>query len=506
MATKKTPPPKRSAPPTPVDDQKRAKKGRRLRVTADLAHGGSLSVRHMADGDRTYHLDTVSVTCADEDGKHVWIQLAKTGDFAGHPAGPFSLNASVFGEIVANFRATQNRKIPIDFEHASEADATSGSIPTDGAPAQGWIRDLKIDGGNLWGLVEWGTKARDMIRAGGYQFISPAIRFGARDRVTGKSIGARLTSAGLTNQPFLDGMRPLAAKDAAGAAPIAVTLKSGLAHGAHEYMPTIKAALGMHELCSARECGDQLERLRDHFDAVDGDAGATHEGVNLSNYMHPLRDAVGAAPGATWDEVFDVVGDLIEAAIGEHVIEDHGGDAGGGASMNDAGEPQAGDTTMAVDEKTVLALSEATANVTKLTTEKASMSLKLDEAHATIASQLEELRTLRDKQSKSDEAIIAARIEEAFDTHKDKKGLTDSSKKSMAIVLRADPKQFEEDYPRVKANERHLLRSLTEVRVAGAEAGAPTNETFGQTVKRIEKERKLSYADAQNEAIRLRAG
>jgi phage I-like protein len=197
-------------PAAEVAKPKAKKRRKTIRVRADIAHGGSLHVRHMAD----VLLEGVAVALADGDGKdRVWIQLAKTGAFKGHAAGPFELDAKVFGDIVRNFRATANRAIPIDFEHASEADPTQGSIPTDGAPAQGWILDLKIDGGNLWGLVEWGDKAREYIRAGSYKFFSPAIRFGARDRVTGAQVGARMTSGALTNNPFLDGLAPLAAKD-----------------------------------------------------------------------------------------------------------------------------------------------------------------------------------------------------------------------------------------------------------------------------------------------------
>jgi Mu-like prophage I protein len=143
----------------------------------------------------------------------VWCQLAIQGRWLGHPAGPFEMNKETFEEIITNFRATKNRAIPFDLEHASEADPTAGSIPVTGAPAQGWITDLKIEAGSLWGLVDWLEPARTYIREGRYKFVSPAIRFGSRDRVTGKPVGARLTSVALTNCPFLDGMRPVAASD-----------------------------------------------------------------------------------------------------------------------------------------------------------------------------------------------------------------------------------------------------------------------------------------------------
>ena len=69
--------------------------------------------------------------------------------------------------MVANFKATKNQRIPIDFEHASEQDPTLGTIPTDGAPAQGWIIDLQDRGAaGLWGLVEWLEPARTYVREG----------------------------------------------------------------------------------------------------------------------------------------------------------------------------------------------------------------------------------------------------------------------------------------------------------------------------------------------------
>jgi phage I-like protein len=158
-------------------------------------------------------LDATSVQLADGKSKPVWIQVAKPGEFKGHPAGSFNLDATTFADIVRNFRATQNRRIAIDFEHASEQPPTTGSIPTIGAPAQGWILDLQQRAEGLFGLVEWLPLAADYIKSGAYKFFSPAIRFDAVDRVTGKNIGARMTSGALTNKPFLDGMQALLASD-----------------------------------------------------------------------------------------------------------------------------------------------------------------------------------------------------------------------------------------------------------------------------------------------------
>lgn len=467
----------------------------RIHVRADLSTGGALHVSHHAMSDRVVHLDGVSVTLADDNAKPVWIQLAKPGTFRGHPAGPFTMNAQTFEEIVRNFKATENQRVPIDYEHASEADPTEGSIPTNGAPAQGWIVDMRVDGGNLWGLVEWGPQAREQIRSGQYRYFSPAIRFGAKDRVTGQQIGARMTSGALTNNPFLDGLKPLAAKDAL------VAMRGALAHSPHEYMPAIKAALRMPELCSARECGDTLGMLRGHLDAVDGDHEQMHEGIKLGDYLKPLRDLTGAVPGTTWDEVFDIVEDLIDAAIDKHVIEDHGGDAAEGAEMTE-GEGNGADeeTTMAdMNDKnatTTIALSEAQTKVAELSLQLKDESARADKAEG-------ELKTLREWKVTREEKDLADRVSEAFDTYKDERKLTDGDREAMLIVLKANAKLFEERYPRVSADKRHLLRDLTPQRTPQSGGSSTVVETHAELTKRLMSERKLSYPDAQCEADRM---
>jgi len=193
---------------------KRKPRKPKTHIKIDHPAHGSIEIRHMkrglVHGEACVLMDTAASGTAEAP---VWIQIAKAGSFNGHSAGPFQMNASTFDEIIRNFKAHPEH-IPVDFEHASEAPASEGSIPHTGAPAQGWIVDMKVgDDGNLYGLVEWGALARDYIKNGQYKYFSPAIRFGAKDRVTGKPIGARMTSGALTNSPFLSGMQAVAAKD-----------------------------------------------------------------------------------------------------------------------------------------------------------------------------------------------------------------------------------------------------------------------------------------------------
>lgn len=142
-------------------------------------------------------------------------QIARVGKFNGHSAGPFEFSPDVFDRIISNFEATQNQAIPVDYEHATEM--TDGSVFQHGAPAVGWITDLDNRGADgLWGTFEWvDPEAVSQIRSGQYRYLSPAVVFEATHPETGQSIGPRLTSAALTNRPFLDGMAPLTASDPA---------------------------------------------------------------------------------------------------------------------------------------------------------------------------------------------------------------------------------------------------------------------------------------------------
>ena len=165
---------------------------------------------------------------ADAVDKPIWIQIAKAGTFKGYHDGEFTFDSALFGKVVANFRrhpAYQAgadgkgaaRVVPFDYEHASEMDPTSGSIPVEGAPAPAWALELEIrkgadDTAELWALTELTEQAREQIQTGGYQWTSIALWNDAIDPVSGTNIGPTLTSIAFTNQPFIQGMQPMRAR------------------------------------------------------------------------------------------------------------------------------------------------------------------------------------------------------------------------------------------------------------------------------------------------------
>lgn len=409
----------------------------------------------------------------------VWIQLAKVGTFKGHPAGPFELTPSTFDEIVQNFLATANRRIPIDFEHASEADPTAGSIPQEGAPAQGWIVQLDNRGlAGLWGLVEWLEPARTYIREGKYKFFSPAIRFGSRDRVTGKPIGARLTSGAITNTPFLDALQPLAAKDAVSPTGVTTTMStSQIPLGDHHaFMRACRTCLKMDDLASPDEMKDKIGRLRDLCrDAPHADAQVM--GVPLGDYMHPLRDLTKMSADSTVGDILDAVQNMIDAALERHVEEYHMSDL-------DSATP----TTITTDDRDVaVQLGEARERLARLTAEKATLAaektvvvteraqlqLQLRDAQsartvaeARVATLEGEIVTMRAAEATRQETALAALVDTAHATYKDVKKLTDDDREAMLITARSNPALFGKLYPPVAPTHAHLLGNLTGNRTA----------------------------------------
>lgn len=159
------------------------------------------------------HVPSVPITMSADPVSQSAIQVARPGSFRGHPQGGFVMDGETFAGIIRNFEGSKNRRIPVDYEHATEMVSAPGVLQN-GAPAVGWITSLQLRGDDLWATVDWvDTNAVEAIRSGRYAYCSPAVVFGAIDPESGEPIGARLTSVALTNRPFLDGMEPLTARD-----------------------------------------------------------------------------------------------------------------------------------------------------------------------------------------------------------------------------------------------------------------------------------------------------
>lgn len=136
------------------------------------------------------------------------IQLTPAGVFKardGRPAGlpGWKIDAAIAARVAA---LAAQRKTPfvVDYEHQTLNSEKNGQP----APAAGWFGTVEWrDGVGLFATgVEWTAKARAMIEAGEYKFISPVFGF---DPKSGEVL--QLHMAALTNTPAVDGMDAVAA-------------------------------------------------------------------------------------------------------------------------------------------------------------------------------------------------------------------------------------------------------------------------------------------------------
>ncbi|MDR3631721.1 MAG: phage protease [Desulfocapsaceae bacterium] len=126
-----------------------------------------------------------------ENGLPEWVCLLPAGPVVGRDGRAW--NNSRPEAIIANF-AVLARDLPIDIEHATELKGPKGEP----APAMGWIKELQVRDGAVWGRAEWNGTGSRLVADKRYRYLSPVILYQEADRTI---VG--LTSVGLTNQPNL---------------------------------------------------------------------------------------------------------------------------------------------------------------------------------------------------------------------------------------------------------------------------------------------------------------
>ena len=124
----------------------------------------------------------------------------------GRPSGQISdwhLDAAIAADLIAALALSGDAGV-IDYEHQTIQKEKNGQP----APAAGWFKGLEWREGE--GLfmknIEWTDRARQMIGAGEYRYLSPVLKF---NPTTGDVTA--LHSVALTNDPALIGLTNLAA-------------------------------------------------------------------------------------------------------------------------------------------------------------------------------------------------------------------------------------------------------------------------------------------------------
>lgn len=137
------------------------------------------------------------------------IHLLPAGEFRALDGRPtdvksWRLDAPLAEALIASARARATDYV-VDFEHQTLLTKENGQP----APAAGWFRELEWRDDGLWAAVSWTERAKQMIEAGEYRYISPVFAYDRQGRVVG------LRHAALTNDPALDALGEVAALAAA---------------------------------------------------------------------------------------------------------------------------------------------------------------------------------------------------------------------------------------------------------------------------------------------------
>lgn len=134
-----------------------------------------------------------------------WVHILPLGQIEGRDGRRFALPDP--SAVVEAF-ARNGADLPVDYEHQADNPAAKASGPI---PAAGWIKAMKATPEGVFARIDWTDRARDMIAAKEYRYISPVIVYDKATRQVG-----RISGAGLVHRPNLQ-LQALNAQDAPGA-------------------------------------------------------------------------------------------------------------------------------------------------------------------------------------------------------------------------------------------------------------------------------------------------
>ncbi len=348
----------------------------------------------------------------DGDGSPRWVQVATEGEYLGYAGGerPFQFTREIFEQIVHNLHLHPSYEagpdgvgvvdlIPWDFGHCSERDPVEGSLPFQGAPAQGWSRDLEIRSGangesQLWAFTHFFDLARGYIRAGQYKWPSVSIVFNAVDPITAEDVGPVLTSIALTNKPFIEGMEELV------------------------------AAQRLLERARATSLGDG--------------------GYPMEELVKMLASKLGVR--AIEAEVIAAIDELIDLRAGAKKILS--ADKSSNKVILEAAKETVGARQKLMALITALGVEDPDAAVERVA--------QLIEQGEQLKAAMPELEGLKAKVEKQEEEQAEADVSEVMSS----RGYSDDIRDALLLYRKSDPNGFGTKYPRPAPNERNLTRDI----------------------------------------------
>ena len=113
--------------------------------------------------------------------------------------GEFDVDESSFQAMKAQI-AQRGVDLVVDYEHQTLKGVE--------APAAGWVKELKLEDGNIVATVEWTPRGAEYLKNKEYRYLSPVVNVRKTDN---KAIG--LHSLALTNTPAIENMTPIVNSD-----------------------------------------------------------------------------------------------------------------------------------------------------------------------------------------------------------------------------------------------------------------------------------------------------
>jgi len=200
-----------------------------------------------------------------------------------------TITASDIDACVAHLKARRerhpNRDFVIDYEHQT----LSGKE----APAAGWYNDLCTivrDGKKVARakISQWTKRGGDYILAGEYRYDSPVFVANTVDKETGRFEPLILKHIGLTNEPFIDGLLPVAAKSF-----LTDTIIMGKDTDMDETMSWLRSFLNLPLTATPQDILTELQKLAEQIKTSIGSTAAT-TAKDLMTYLGGVKAEIAA--------------------------------------------------------------------------------------------------------------------------------------------------------------------------------------------------------------------
>jgi len=412
-------------------------------------------------------------------GKPLWINIAYEGEFKGHPSSPDGavFNEELFDKLIANvhshpkFKAGPDgvgtqRVVPTDYEHNSERDPSSGSIPAEGAPSPAWVWDIRKSRDangrlNLDALTEISSpKLVEQINTSGYRFTSVAIWGNATDGTTGEKIGPVLTSFAFTNHNFLPDLHPILA-----------SAWVSRAESPEEVVIGLRDIFQLPSEATAEQVSAELVEFAARM--IDG---TLPEGVKACDVIDRLRSLLGIRLLASNDEVLEAARQML---------------AGAGYTE---GEP--GNAPTKTQEQVDMTLSTKLAKLFSCRDSEESILMAAEDTSKTATASTDALKQLQDMfGSKDVQSLIKAAGEQIAMAEK-VKGLVEALKTANDSMGQMDDAMAEAEVNAVVASMTHDIadqkaRAATAAKIkpgvlAFRKSCTGEVEMFGLKVKRVD--------------------